>query len=252
MRRFRLSLASISCFLLLPACFAIAASAVEAQTPAPSPSPTPTPKPPEIPDPLTDVEKAGKLTTAPEYNKSDLKPVAPLFNPRREALFTGPTSYRKPGRLKIGAFFPQEETLTNNTEDVFLSLGASVDLPARGATRPFTPELYLDASFHIEEDANEASLIGAGIGVRLYPGAKPGFSVAKLSRPRLFVGAGVGAYFLRYDINNVKQDAVKLGGKVTLGLDFVDDWSLEANYTFTGKLNDVGFGGPAVLLSYRF
>ncbi|MBC8135985.1 MAG: hypothetical protein H8F28_08885 [Fibrella sp.] len=241
---------SIFCLFAAPVLVGASAAPVGAQTPAPVPSPTP--KPAEVPDPLTDLERAAQLTDKPVYNQSDLKPVAPLFDPRKEALFPGPSGYRKPGRLKIGAFFPQEKALRDSTEDVFISLGASVDLPAQGTTRPFAPELYLDSAFHVEEDDNEASFVGAGIGFRFYPGAKEGFAVTRLSSPRLFVGAGVGAYFLRYDIDGVQDDDVKFGGKATIGLDFVEDWALEANYTFTGELNDVEFGGPSVLLSYRF
>lgn len=250
MRRFYRSLPFAFCLFAAPILLGLSASHVGAQTP--EPAPVPAPKPAEVPDPLTDLERAGKLTDEPKYRKSDLKPVAPLFDPRREALFTGRTNYRKPGRLKIGAFFPQEDKLSDGTEKVFLALGASVDLPARGITRPFAPELYIDSAFHIEEDGNKASFVAGGIGFRLYPGSKEGFAVTRLSSPRFYVGAGVGAYFLNYDINGVKDDDVKFGGKVTLGLDFVDDWSLEANYTFTGELNDVGFGGPSVMLAYRF
>ncbi len=249
-----LFMSCLFCLIASPTLIGLSTIAVRAQTPdpVPTPAPSPTPPPAEIPDPMTELENAGKLTEKSQYLQSDLKPVAPLFDPRREALFTGPSNYRKPGRLKIGAFFPQEKSLRDATESVFISLGASVDLPPRGITRPFTPEIYIDSAFHIEEDNNEASFVAGGIGFRFYPGAKPGFAVTRLSRPRLFVGAGVGAYFLRYDINGVEEDDVKFGGKATLGLDLVNDWALEANYTFTGELNDVGFGGPSVLLAYRF
>ncbi|MBC8138959.1 MAG: hypothetical protein H8F28_24045 [Fibrella sp.] len=250
MRRFRYPVISIFCLLAVPVLIGLSAPFAGAQTPEPAPSPAP--KPAEVPDPLTDLEKAGQLTDKPEYRQSDLKPVPPLFDPKRQALFTGRSDYRKPGRLKFGVFFPQEKALRDSTEKVFISLGASVDLPPRGITRPFTPELYIDSAFHVEEDSNEASFVAGGIGFRFYPGAKAGFAATRLSSPRLFVGAGVGAYFLSYDINGVQDDEVKFGGKASIGLDFVDDWALEATYTFTGELNEVQFGGPSVLLSYRF
>ena len=55
-----------------------------------------------------------------------MKSVPPLFNPEKEALFTVPSDYRKPGRLKIGAFFPSSKTLQKNTNDIFIMLGGSV------------------------------------------------------------------------------------------------------------------------------
>lgn len=250
MRRFHCSVTSVFCLFVTPILIGVSAPFAGAQTPAPSPSPTP--KPAEVPDPQTDLERAGKLTDKPEFNKSELKPTAPLFDPKRQALFTGRTDYRKPGRLKFGVFFPKEDEIRDSTDKTFISLGASVDLPARGITRPFTPELYIDSAFHIEEDSNEASFVGGGIGFRFYPGSKPGFAVTRLSSPRFFVGAGIGAYFLSYDIDGVQDDSVKFGGKASIGLDFVENWGLEATYTFTGELNDVSFGGPSILLAYRF
>ena len=245
-------------FLLtcLPAAlFLLAATApagAQEPTPAPSPVPAPAPKPVEVPDPLTDLEKAAQLKDKPEFRPSRIKPVAPLFNPDKEALFTVSSNYRKPGRLKLGAFFPKSGTLKDTTASTFIAVAASVDLPPRGITRPFTPEVYLDSAFHVEENADTASFIGGGIGFRFYPGAKPGDMARRLSNPRLFVGAGVGAYFVNYDSAGVQNDSVKGGGKLALGLDFADDFSLEGNYSFIGKLNGVDFGGVSVLLGYRF
>ncbi len=232
----------------------LAASAygARAQDPTPAPSPAPAPKPAEIPDPLTDLERASELKKTPEFRPSAIKPVKPLFNPEKEALFTVPSNYRKPGRLKIGVFLPSDGGLRDATSSTFIAVGGSVDLPARGITRPFTPELYLDATFDAKKGGDKASLIAGGVGFRLYPGAKPGDRARVLNNPRFFVGAGVGAYFLNYDVNAVKKDSVKPGGKVSLGLDFVQDWSLEATYTAVGKLGDVSFGGTSVLLGYRF
>ncbi|MBC8142982.1 MAG: hypothetical protein H7Y38_16280 [Armatimonadetes bacterium] len=250
MRRIPSPALLMSLFALL----AVAAPQTRAQepTPAPSPAPPTTPKPAEVPDPLTDLERASELKDKPEFQPSAIKPSKPLFNPEKEALFTVPSNYRKPGRLKIGVFFPQDGDLRDATTSTYIALGGSLDLPARGTTRPFTPELFLDAAFDAPQDGNKASLIAGGVGFRLYPGGKIGDRARALNNPRFFVGAGVGAYFLNYEINNVKNDGVKIGGKAFLGFDFVEDWSIEASYTAVGELDNVSFGGASVLLGYRF
>ena len=250
----RLSL-SLVCPLFAVGLLLSAATIVAAQTPEPAPSPTPTPvpaKPAEIPDPLTDLQKASELQDKPEFRQSDIKTTAPLFNPEKEALFTVPSNYRKPGRLKVGLFFPQSSDLRDATASTYFSFGGSLDLPPRGITRPFTPELYLDSAFRVDDSNNEASLIGGGIGFRFYPGAKPGAMARTLNNPRLFVGGGVGAYFLRYDIGTASESGVTFGGKASLGLDFEGDWSLEGTYTFVGELENTSFSGFGVLLGYRF
>ena len=211
----------------LIALLAVAAPGARAQTPTPTPTPT-TPKPAEVPDPLTDLERAAQLKDKPQYRPSEIKPVKPLFNPDKQALFTGQSDYRKPGRLKIGAYFPSGDTLRDGTSNTYVAISASVDLPPRGRTRPLAVELYVDSAFSSQEGGDKASLVAGGVGYRLYPGARHGDRARVLSNPRFFLGAGVGAYFLNYDINGVQNDGVKLGGKAALGFDFVGDWSLEA------------------------
>ncbi len=247
--------------LCAPTALLAAGATRAAQTPTPVPSPVPTPLPPappasptppaEVPDKMTDLQRAARLTDKPIYRPSDMKPGSPLYSPEKEVLFTSATGYRKPSRFKIGGFFPDGKSLREHTESVLIALGASLDLPAHGKTRALTPELFIDSAFSTGKN-NRASLVGVGAGVRLYPGAKNGFAVTRLNHPVLYVGAGLGEYFLHYRLDGASASGSKFGGKATIGLDFTDAWGFEANYSFIGKVGDVNFSGPAILAAYRF
>jgi hypothetical protein len=198
----------------------------------------------------TDLQRAGTPVDTPKVAPpSTMKPVPPLFDPSKETIFTTST-YRKPSRLKVGIYAADSTSLRRATDPIYVAFGASLDLPPRGVPQPFTPEVYLDSAYFntTSGDSAQAFLVGGGLGFRFYPGVKPGFTT---QRPHLFVGAGVGLYYLHTDLGT-KQDDTQLGGKVSAGVDFAAGWTFETNYTLVGKSNGTDFSGPMALLSYRF
>lgn len=199
----------------------------------------------------SELEKAAELRTKPVLGtRSELKPVAPLFDPNKE--LTNPTlsTYRKPSRLKAGVYAPTKKAVRNATADAYVSFGASVDLPPTGVTQPFTPELYLDGAYHHSEaDDTEATILGIGVGFRYYLKTEKGFSQ---NHPHFYVGAGVGGYYIRTQLQGIKADKVTFGGKVTAGLDLRDGWAIEGSYLMPGKFNGTDFAGLTAQLAYRF
>ena len=253
MRCFNCSALSLSRLTLTVTLLGTALTVAHAQTSVPTPAQEPIPAPgketlPAAPTKPSDIERAAELQMKPQFKRSEIKPVAPLFDPKKEHIFLADSTYRKPARFTVGAFFPNSTTLRDQNESVFLTLGASLDLPPHGPTRSSTLAVYFDSAFS-SQDANSASLFGLGLGFRRYPGAKPGFTVVS---PRFYYGAGGGVYYLRKETDNSTDDAFQPGAKAMVGFDFSEGWAIEASYTLTGKVSGANFSGPSVAFTYRF
>jgi len=66
-----------------------------------------------------------------------------------------------------------------------------------------------------------------------------------------YLGVGLGYYNVEID-DNVRGDVDRLGARFSFGVDWSNNWFLEANYHLLGKRSGLNFNRFGVSLGYRF
>ena len=144
-------------------------------------------------------------------------------------------SAQLPLRAKIGGYMPQSDENGN------LSFVGEVDaqIPNFGQGR------YLLSAGYI-----------SGGGLRLIPVTLGRYfsppNLLSRATGNVYIGAGLGPYFVRVRNDGDSESKTTLGGYATVGYQFPNPYFLEAKYHLVGKVNGVKPGGLALTVGRRF
>lgn len=154
------------------------------------------------------------------------------------------TSVSQPIRVEIGGFFPTSSTVTGTLRKTALYGGASYDLYTLGTkASPINTGIYVDASYN-SSGGIHLTQVGVGAEGRVY--------ASNTSYGQLFVGAGVGAYFLNSNGFFGSSNNTRIGGKVFVGYDLTQGFYVEGGYTLIGDVNGVNPSGFQAAIGYKF
>ncbi|NUL82394.1 MAG: hypothetical protein HUU60_06675 [Armatimonadetes bacterium] len=148
-------------------------------------------------------------------------------------------------RVRAGAFFPSDSTLTNLNKTWF-GVGVAYVMPSIPLLGAMQTELAVDVFTH-SAGGSRGTVTPITINI-VY--SEP----TSVVPTRLMVGAGA------YVIDAVGASKTIFGGRVGLNFGFAGEWTLDVNYDFTEKLTQVTTGGTvqfrgsglSVMLGRRF
>ncbi|HEX5323609.1 MAG TPA: hypothetical protein VFW40_07470 [Capsulimonadaceae bacterium] len=157
-----------------------------------------------------------------------------------------------PLSVKVGALFPTNSAATHSGGSAQISAGLDYAFGKTTQENPALPSIYLDYNGG-SHDGGHVNTYGAGIAVRGY-GSKPGAATTSGVSP--YFGAGVGVY--HSDIKNTRDAVVQsgsttsIGGKIFAGVEFSQNYFIEANYQFLPSKAGVNPSGVGVQIGARF
>jgi hypothetical protein len=148
--------------------------------------------------------------------------------------------------VKVGAFFPTQGNLKDQTSNAWLSLAA--DYYPNLRYRPLNGDIYLSAGIAFRDAQGSGAFILPIIGKIVWPITPAG------SRLRVYGGLGGGVYFINTPFIGGTTQA---GAKFILGVDLKDRYFLELNYDYVSGFSDnLGNGlrvdGISLFLGYKF
>lgn len=151
----------------------------------------------------------------------------------------------KPLTLKLGAFLPTNGTVKKAVGNTWFSAGAEYAFSPLAEEPGLTPLVYVDyagASKH----GLAVNYIGIGPGARYYltpPGA---------GTTPIYIGGGIGGYFLHASGDGSSLNKTKFGFKVDAGIEFQQQYLVEVNYTNAGSDSGTRFDGVGLQVGARF
>jgi opacity protein-like surface antigen len=157
-----------------------------------------------------------------------------------------------PLSIKLGALIPTNSAATHNGGSAQISAGVDYAIGKTTEDNPTIPSIYADYNGG-SHDGGHVNTYGVGVAVRGY-GDKPG--AANKSGTSPYLGAGVGVY--HSDIKNTRGGVVRsgnttsVGGKVFAGVEFSQNYFIEANYQFLPSKEGVNPSGVGLQIGARF
>jgi len=157
-----------------------------------------------------------------------------------------------PLSIKVGALFPSNSDATHNAGTADISAGVDYAFGKTTQENPALPSIYADYNGG-SHNGGHVNTYGVGVAVRGYAN-KPG--AANSSGVSPYIGAGVGVY--HSDIKNtrpavaVSGSTTSVGGKVFAGLEFSQNYFIEANYQFLPSKVGVNPSGVGLQIGARF
>ena len=157
-----------------------------------------------------------------------------------------------PLSIKLGALIPTNSAATHNGGSAQISGGVDYAVGKTTQDNPTIPSVYADYNGG-SRNGGHVNTYGAGVAVRGY-GNKPGAANSTGTSP--YIGAGIGVY--HSDIKNTQNGAVRsgnttsIGGKVFAGLEFSQNYFVEANYQFLPSKVGVNPSGVGLQIGARF
>ena len=147
-----------------------------------------------------------------------------------------------PVRAKVGAYFPQGSGKNLGGSTAFNIEGDFV-IPNLGQGKYIVSAGYIQGS----NNGGKLRVIPITVGRYFSP-----LNPAKSVTGNVYLGAGVGPYFVRASVPGASQSKTTIGGYGVVGYQFPNPYFVEAKYNVVGKVGGINPSGLAISVGRRF